>query len=100
MKIASITQTKNQLSALLDEVKRGGSVLIMDRGRPVARLVAVERLDDAETVNGLIERLERVGIVRRAEEPADASLLDGPPPKQTGDASALQALIAERKEGP
>ncbi|RME21268.1 MAG: type II toxin-antitoxin system prevent-host-death family antitoxin, partial [Deltaproteobacteria bacterium] len=42
MKTASITQTKNQLSALIEQVKRGETVLILDRGKPVARLVAVE----------------------------------------------------------
>ena len=38
MKKASITEAKNNLSALIDRVKAGASVLIVDRGRPVARL--------------------------------------------------------------
>jgi antitoxin (DNA-binding transcriptional repressor) of toxin-antitoxin stability system len=37
MKRASITQTKNGLSALIDGLKGGEPVLIVDRGRPVAR---------------------------------------------------------------
>ena len=41
MKKASISEAKNQLSALIDSVKAGGAVLIVDRGRPVARLEAV-----------------------------------------------------------
>ena len=50
MKKASITETKNSLSALLDLVKQGESVLIMDRNRPVARLEPVGRLgfEDAQ----------------------------------------------------
>jgi prevent-host-death family protein len=42
MKKASITETKNNLSALIDGLKGGGEpVLIVDRGRPVARLEPV-----------------------------------------------------------
>jgi len=42
MKKAGITETKNSQSALIDGLKGGGSpVLIMDRGRPVARLEPV-----------------------------------------------------------
>ena len=37
MKIASITEAKNNLSALIDGLKGGSPVLIVDRGRPVAR---------------------------------------------------------------
>ena len=41
MKRANITEAKNSLSALIDQVKGGSSVLIGDRGRPVARLEPV-----------------------------------------------------------
>ncbi len=38
MKKANVTEAKNNLSALIDGLKSGSSVLIVDRGRPVARL--------------------------------------------------------------
>ena len=38
MKRASITEAKNNLSALIDGLKSGSPVLIVDRGRPVALL--------------------------------------------------------------
>ncbi|MGC1412982.1 MAG: type II toxin-antitoxin system Phd/YefM family antitoxin [Acetobacteraceae bacterium] len=41
MKIASITEAKNSLSALIDGLRAGSPVLIVDRGRPVARLEPV-----------------------------------------------------------
>ena len=41
MKKASITEAKNNLSALIDGLKGGSAVLIVDRGRPVARLEPV-----------------------------------------------------------
>lgn len=39
MKRAGIREARQNLSTLLEEVKRGGEVLITDRGKPVARLV-------------------------------------------------------------
>ena len=37
MKKASITEAKNNLSDLIDSLKGGSPVLVVDRGRPVAR---------------------------------------------------------------
>ena len=48
MKKASITEAKNRLSALIDGLKRGSPVLIVDRGRPVARLEPVTTLGQGE----------------------------------------------------
>ena len=36
MKTATVTEAKNGLSALLDQVKAGESFIITDRGRPIA----------------------------------------------------------------
>ncbi len=97
MKKASITQTKNQLSALLERVKRGDTVLILDRGKPVARLQAAAGLG-GEEADGLLEELERSGIIRRAERPAEDHPFDDPP-RLPDRASALEALLKERSEG-
>lgn len=98
MKKASITQTKNQLSALLDRVRHGETVLIMDRGRPVARLEPALQEGEGNEA-GRLARLERAGILRRAISPARSRLLLEPPPKPKKGASILQALLAERKQG-
>ncbi|MCI0589942.1 MAG: type II toxin-antitoxin system prevent-host-death family antitoxin [Planctomycetes bacterium] len=39
MRTAGIREARQNLSALLEEVRKGREVLITDRGRPVARLV-------------------------------------------------------------
>lgn len=39
MRKAGIREARQQLTALIDEVKKGREVVITDRGRPVARLV-------------------------------------------------------------
>jgi prevent-host-death family protein len=96
MKTATITQAKNGLSALIDRVKGGESILILDRGTPVARLEPVIGVGIAE---GRLERLERAGVIRRglAAPPVEQILRRGPalPP----GVSVVEALLEERREG-
>jgi prevent-host-death family protein len=97
MKKASITEAKNRLSALIDIVKRGAPVLIVDHGRPVARLEPVTRLDEDER-DGRLSRLIRGGVVRPGRTPLSSSpLFTAQPPRPKGDASAVAALLAERR---
>jgi prevent-host-death family protein len=42
MKKAGIREARQNLSALIEEVKKGREIVITDRGRPVARLVPYE----------------------------------------------------------
>ena len=98
MKRASITEAKNGLSALLDRVRHGESILIEDRGRPVAQLVPVTgraRLDDADAV----ARLERQGIVRPAAASAPSPLLLTPPPRPARPIALSRLVSDERGEG-
>jgi prevent-host-death family protein len=97
MKIASITEAKNRLSALIDGLKRGSSVLIVDRGRPVARLEPVTSLSEGEQ-DGRLSRLIREGIVRPGRTPLSNSLIAAQPPCPKGDASAVAALLADRRD--
>ena len=41
MRTAGVRQARQDLTALLDQVRKGREVTITDRGRPVARLVPV-----------------------------------------------------------
>ena len=58
MKIASVTRAKNGLSALLQEVERGETVLITSRGRPIATLAPydLEGLDGDEILADMVAR--------------------------------------------
>jgi len=80
-----------------DGLKRGAPVLIVDRGRPVARLEPVTRLGEGEQ-DGRLSRLIREGIVRPAREPLTSSLFTSQPPRPKDDASAVAALLAERRD--
>ena len=44
MKTAGIRQARQQLSTILDEVRKGREVVLTDRGRPVARIVPPLRM--------------------------------------------------------
>ena len=72
-------------------------MLIVDRGRPVARLEPVTSgvaPDDERPA-----RLVRAGFVRaRSGKPARAAL-SSPPPQAKVGSSALAALLDERRDG-
>lgn len=94
MRRATITEAKNGLSALLDRVKAGETILITDRGVPVARLEPAVADDD----EGRLARLERAGIVRRGR--GDPRwILDRPPAKTSDGSSVSDLLIEDRRSG-
>jgi len=97
MKKASITEAKNNLSALIDGVKGGSPVLIVDRGRPVARLepVTAARSGDDDRLG----RLVREGVVRPGRSAMPKSLLASAPPRLKKGASGVRLLLDERREG-
>jgi prevent-host-death family protein len=97
MKRASITDAKNQLSALIDRVRRGGRVIIEDRGVPVARLDPVFGLPGDD--DGRLARLERAGLARRPERPLPRAVLQSPPPRPSRGARLSRAVLDERAEG-
>jgi len=96
MRTTTITEAKNQLSRLLDRVRGGESIVILDRGVPVARIepVAGRVADD-----GRLRRLERTGVVEigRAAPPVELIRVPGPPIGQ--GSSAVSALLEERAAG-
>jgi prevent-host-death family protein len=97
VKRASITEAKNNLSALIDGVKGGSPVLIVDRGRPVARLEPVSgiRADD----EGRLARLVRAGVVRPGRGSVPKAVVATKPPRVKHGESGVRALLEERRDG-
>lgn len=94
MKTISVSQAKATLSEHIRRAQRGESVVITDRGRAVARLVAMDR---DNSVDDIVE-LERTGLLRRPHKPLPATLLTAP--RAVDDtASVRAALIDERRHG-
>lgn len=97
MKIASITEAKNSLSALIDGLKAGSPVLIVDRGRPVARLEPVTGSTEGEQ-DGKLSRLLRDGVIRPRRHDPPLALVGSQPPRARAGASGVDALIKERRD--
>ena len=96
MRSESISSAKNRLSALVKEVQSGESVLITDRGVPVAKLVPI-RL--GRGVPARIIGLAQQGLAKLPERPPSAKWLELHWPKLRPGPSPVEALLAERREG-
>jgi prevent-host-death family protein len=98
MKKASISEAKNGLSRLLERVRRGETILITDRNRPVARLEPVTTNLAAE-VKGRLDRLQRAGLVRLGQGGVVESIVSRAAPRAKKGASAVAAILDEREAG-
>ena len=98
MKTASISEAKNRLSALIDRVRKGESVIITDRNRPVAQLTPLNAATKVATDAWLVD-LEREGIIRRPRRKGIPKCLLRPPIRLPKGVSVLEALLEERRNG-
>ncbi len=94
MKTVSVSDLKAHLSQYLRIVQRGSEVQILDRGVPVARLVAVN--SSAEATDRRLERLVAAGIVRRGTGSMRRFL--AMPPIAAPDADVQGALSEDRED--
>ena len=90
-----MSEAKNRLSALIDHVRQGESVVIEDRCVPVAQLtpVAASTARDKDR----LARLVRQGILRPPLAIARKRILDTAPPKPRRPVSLSRLLIEERR---
>lgn len=95
MSTATITEAKNGLSALIDRVRAGETVVILDRGVPVAVLEPVTSTSDP---GGHLRRLQRMGVITMGSGEVPARLRELPPAPASG-ASLTEALLDERRNG-
>jgi len=98
MKRASISEAKNGLSALIDRVRHGETVIIEDRGLPVAQLTPVAGRSDTSDADRLA-RLERQGILRPPQSNKTNRLLQTAPSGRARKTSLSKFVRAERDEG-
>ena len=91
MTTVSISELKANLSHYVREVRRGGEVQILDRGKPVARLVATGAGED----HGARDRLISQGVIRPGRGGATA-ILDKP--RLVLPVSISEALAEDRKD--
>ncbi len=98
MKYAKIGELRDHLSRYLDQVRDGGDVLVLDRDRPVARIVPAGSAHPApgKDSDRLLD-LERRGLVRRGRGRYPEVLNRAQPVKVRG--SVLDDLLSERESG-
>jgi prevent-host-death family protein len=96
METATITEVKNGLSALIDRVKAGESIVVTDRGIPVA---VIEPVTEHVDLDDRLARLERAGIIRRGKGKVPLELLRTPGPTPKDGMSIVDAVIEERRSG-
>jgi prevent-host-death family protein len=81
-----VRDLKNNLSAYLDEVADGSTIVVTERGRPVARIVGID-----EPTSHLAE-LIAAGVVR-----APTSRVRHRPTKRIHAAGNVSELVAEQR---
>ena len=87
---------KNNLSRYLEYVRGGGTVLILDRDLPVARIVPLQHSAPAAGDDDTrLARLERRGLIRRGKGGLPEWLGRRKPPRLRG--SVLRDLLDERR---
>jgi prevent-host-death family protein len=95
VKTATISRLKASLSEYLARVRAGEELLVTDRGKPVAKIVPIER-GDLEIPPHLAD-LERAGGVKMGSGRLPEDFFTAPRPKDT-KGNALRALMEEREE--
>ena|SRR5688572_2233721 len=96
MRTASISDAKNNLSALLQEVRGGATIVITDHGIPVARLTPVvfPRGIPARAIE-----LAQQGLLALPEREPSTRWLDLPVAKLARGTDPVDLIIEERSTG-
>jgi prevent-host-death family protein len=93
MKSARISELKNRLSYYLRYVRKGQSVLVYDRDRPIARIDPVRQSVATEAGDWTAE-LERTGALRPPVSPLPPGWLGR---RERVASDVVSALVAERE---
>jgi antitoxin (DNA-binding transcriptional repressor) of toxin-antitoxin stability system len=96
MSVATISYTKNNLSAILEKVKAGDTCVILDRDKPIAQIIKIDESEDARC-----ERLIAQGkmLPPKRKLKAGEKIILPDPIQQPPGVSVLEALLEERRTG-
>jgi antitoxin (DNA-binding transcriptional repressor) of toxin-antitoxin stability system len=96
---ARVSEVKNRLSHYLRMVRGGEEVEIMDRDTPVARMVHVANVPNADIEASWQTELVREGIITPAKEKGNFPPEFFDKKNKLKGKAILQALLEERTEG-
>lgn len=97
MQSVSVTEAKAHLSRLLARVRQGERILLLHRGRPIARLEPVEESPRPDPRR--FQHLVRSGLLKQATAPLDAAWIEQAAPAAPAGGALLDALLSDREEG-
>jgi prevent-host-death family protein len=98
METINVTQAKAHLSRLLERVARGETVLVVRRGRVIARIEPAGTGSEGAGAS-VLDALQREGVLRRPAKRPDPKVLRGRKPPMPRGKGLLDALLSEREEG-
>ena len=98
MRTATITETKNHFSALIEAVRHGETVIVLDRTTPVACIEGIPSTGDGITANRMDE-LQRKGLLLKPRQRNLETILQEAPVRPRNKVGVVQALIRDREEG-
>lgn len=94
MKRVSVTEAKDQLGVLLDQVMAGEEVIVEETGQPIARITAIDRACLGS--EGRRERLIAEGVLVPRRTDLLDEILDQPPVKIASGVSIVESILEER----
>jgi prevent-host-death family protein len=95
MKTVSLTSLKARLSEFLALVKAGEAVMVMERGKSVAKLIPIQ--DEPEGLDSRIKALEREGKVKIGTSTIPGDFWASSRP-QDASGAGVQAILDERSD--
>lgn len=98
MKRAKVAALKNNLSRYLEHVRAGGTVIVLHRDRPVAKIVPIDRATRRGAEDPRVAELVRLGLARRGKGGMPEWLRKHRPVKVPGG-SLVKDLLEERRSG-
>jgi prevent-host-death family protein len=91
MRVAAVSELKARLSEYLNHVKTGEEVVITDRGKPVARLIAAQQ---ARPEREMLSRMARQGLIKIGSGKLPVGFWKMPRPEDP-QLEVLKALLEE-----
>ena len=95
----SVTNAKSRLSELLQRVIAGETVLILMRGKPIARIEPIRESDLEADDDARMARLEKAGLLRRGSTGMRIIDIVSEPIVIGSRGGVLSALLEERRTG-
>lgn len=94
MRYAGIRELKNRLTYYIDLTRKGGGVIVTDRGKPVAILHTVETVEQKAGIEGRLVWLAGKGLLRL---PLDKARMRRERPKKIKGKPVSEIIAGDRR---